>query len=235
MEPLRIKYSFQFRDGRKIDYEIALERESFRLLEPPAPNDPPSWTALDVEKCPNCPLSSETTPQCPVALRLSSLIDVFKNESSHEEVGVRVDTEERTYLKQCKTQEALFSLFGLIMATSGCPVMNYLRPMARFHLPFSSIEESIIRSVSMHLFRQYFIKKNGGDPDYELKELDQKYEEIQKVNLGVSRRLQHMVSRADATQNTVTAFHSISKMLSISINKNLMNYQYLFTDDKSQT
>lgn len=233
MGPLRIKYSFQFRDGRKIDYEIALERESFRLLEPAAPKEPPAWTALEVEKCPNCPLSAETTPQCPVALRLSSLIDVFKNESSHEEVGVRVDTEERVYLKQCKTQEALFSLFGLIMATSGCPVMNYLRPMARFHLPFSSVEESIIRSVSMHLFRQYFIKKNGGTPDYELKELDQKYEEIQKVNLGISRRLQHMVSRADATQNTVTAFHSISKMLSISINKNLMNYQYLFTDDKA--
>ena len=37
------------------------------------------------------------------------------------------------------------------MALSGCPVLEQLKPMARFHLPFASVEETIYRAASMYL------------------------------------------------------------------------------------
>lgn len=163
-----------------------------------------------------------------MALRLESLMDVFKDEISHHRVEVTVKTTERTYLKDVALQEALGALFGLVMATSGCPVMNYLKPMARYHLPFASMEESIVRSVSMHLLRQYYASLKGQAADFSLKSLDEKYSEIQNVNLGLNKRISTIMKKGDASNNTVAAFHAISKLLSLSIQRNLQNYAYLF-------
>ena len=55
----------------------------------------------------------------------------------------------------------VFSLIGIYMVTSGCPIMDKLRPMARFHLPFASTEETIYRAISTYLLGQYFLEQKG--------------------------------------------------------------------------
>ena len=58
-------------------------------------------------------------------------------------------------------QMGVSSLLGVIMTTSGCPIMAQLKPMVRFHLPFASLEETIFRMVSMHLVAQYLRHQDG--------------------------------------------------------------------------
>jgi len=84
-----------------------------------------------------------------VAKNLFNTVEYFKNAPSFEKAEVYVETPERTYYKNTSLQDGLFSIFGVIMATSGCPPLDFLRPMARFHLPFSTLEETMIRSSSM--------------------------------------------------------------------------------------
>lgn len=225
---LQIEYRFEFEDRRCEEYTVELDSETIQIVSPPVQENLPEWTKLECEKCECCPLKSDTNRHCPMAVHISGLVDRFKDESSHSKVKVLVKTSEREIFKETSMQVGLFSLFGLIMATSGCPVTDFLRPMARFHLPFANMEESIIRSVSLYLLRQYFKARSGGQPDYELKGLDEHYEKLQKVNLGMSKRLQKIPKSADATQNTVTSFHAISQMLCMSISRNLSSYQKLF-------
>lgn len=53
-------------------------------------------------------------------------------------------------------QIGLYSLLGLVMATSGCPHLDFLRPLALHPLPFSSIHETVFRVSSSYLTEQYF-------------------------------------------------------------------------------
>ena len=75
---------------------------------------------------------------------------------SHEMVTVTVRTDERTFTKETMIQHGLSPLVGIIMTTGGCPIMEHLKPMVRFHLPFASLEETIFRMVSMYLMVQYY-------------------------------------------------------------------------------
>lgn len=81
-------------------------------------------------------------------------------------------TEDRAYLKVASLQEGLQGIFGLIMATSGCPHMDFLKPMARFHMPFSSSIETMVRTTSLYLLKQYFNLKDGKPADFLLKGLE---------------------------------------------------------------
>ena len=62
---------------------------------------------------------------------------------------------------------AIRSLIGLIMALSGCPHMEFFKPLARFHLPWASLEETTLRSASIYLLMQFF--KNPGKNQLENK------------------------------------------------------------------
>ena len=110
---------------------------------------------------------------CPVALNIQGLVEAFRESRSHESVEVTVTTAERTFSKATTLHEGISSLLGLIMATSGCPIMERLKPMARFHLPFASLEETTYRMLSMYLVAQLFVKRSGGTPDWDLEELGQ--------------------------------------------------------------
>tara|TARA_B100000686_G_scaffold86198_1_gene93073 strand:- start:90 stop:251 length:162 start_codon:yes stop_codon:yes gene_type:complete len=48
-------------------------------------------------------------------------------------------TDERCYVEHTTMTEAVSSLLGIYMVTSGCPVMDKLRPMVRFHLPLATV------------------------------------------------------------------------------------------------
>jgi len=194
----------------------------------------PFWTELDCCKCSICPLSKDKNPHCPIAANISDLVEHFKEIRSIEQVRIKVITAERTYLKEGTIQRGLSSIFGLIMATSGCPIMNFLKPMARYHLPFSTDEETIVRSVSMYLLRQYFIAKKMKEPDLSLEKLDKSYSKVQEVNRGICNRISKAIieskSRGDAASNAVIILDSFSQLLMMEIEQKLDSLALLFEE-----
>jgi hypothetical protein len=138
-----------------------------------------------------------------------------------------VEKSERRYRKQLHQQEGLFGLVGLIMATSDCPFMEFLRPMARFHLPFSTLKETTIRAVSFYLLRQYFVAKKGGHPDYDLIELQKHYEALEQVNLGMATRIRS-ISKADAETNSIVILDTFAQMLSEQLTNKLPDLEKMF-------
>ena len=150
------RYVFTFKNGPEKEYIIRLDKKTLRLIQPE--DRPPSpWAALKSFKCPNCPLDESEHEFCPTATDIIELTDYFKNRDSIEEVEVLVETQERKYLKQVPLHVGLSSLLGIYMVTTGCPVLEKLKPMVRYHLPFASIEETTYRSITMYLLAQFFL------------------------------------------------------------------------------
>ena len=50
-----------------------------------------------------------------------------------------------------------------------------------FHLPFSSDEETIVRTTSMYLLKQFFEHKRGKIPDFNLEKLWEQYKKIDRL------------------------------------------------------
>jgi len=161
VNPIKIVYDFSFPDGGSKTYTVELDRATLSY-RPSASEQPPAWARLENNQCGHCPLEPAEHPYCPVATNLATLVEFFKDKASVAEATVTVTTEERTYVKRLPLQRGIFGIF--VMATSSCPYMDFLKPMARFHLPFSSVEETIVRSVSLYLLKQYFVAKRGGHP-----------------------------------------------------------------------
>ncbi|NQZ60502.1 MAG: hypothetical protein HRT88_23895, partial [Lentisphaeraceae bacterium] len=65
-------------------------------------------------------------------------------------------------------QEGVRSLRGLIMAASNCPILGRMRPLAKHHLPFSELEEMLVRMSGAYLISQYLNKENNEESDWEL-------------------------------------------------------------------
>lgn len=153
-------YDIQLEDGQRTCFRIALDPATLTML-PTSPEPYPPWTQLTYNQCKCCPLSPPTHLYCPIAVNITELVDRFKDILSHKNCLVVCETIDRTYSKKTSAMEGLTSVFGIVMATSNCPVMNFLKPMARFHLPFSSVEETTARSTSLFLLSQYFEYKKG--------------------------------------------------------------------------
>ena len=221
METFNFHYKFKFGDGRKKEFTARLEKETLNLIVPKE-SSPPEWTRLEHCQCPNCPLDTRKHPHCPVALNLSDLIDSFKDEISTEKVSLSIEAEERTYLKTTSVQKGLSSLMGIYMVTSGCPILDQLKPMARFHLPFATVEETLYRALSMYLLAQYFVYKRGRKPDWDLKNLKKIYNDIRLVNRSFSKRLKS-VQPEDALPNAVVILNNFADSLVFSIDKNAIS------------
>jgi hypothetical protein len=136
-EPLRIRYRFDLPDGSQKTLDFSFDAATFKLQNPP-PADPPFWTELKFNRCSNCPLKEQEHPHCPAALQMASALEPLKALVSFDTVGVTVLQPERKVYAETTVQQAMSSVFGLIMATAGCPWTDRLRPMARFHLPFAA-------------------------------------------------------------------------------------------------
>ncbi|MDF1590068.1 MAG: hypothetical protein P1P89_01030 [Desulfobacterales bacterium] len=222
----RISYEFCFESGDSKHFHADLDADTL-IIAAPDPTNAPGWTRLDFKPCPCCPLQKEKHPHCPIALNIASVVDSFKNTLSYETCAVRCVTPERIYLKNTSLMEGLSSLLGLIMAASSCPIMALFRPMARFHLPFSSVEETTVRAVSLYLLRQYFIHKSKRVVDLDLKKLQNHYETIQNLNTGLLERIRGL-HQSDADRNAICIFHSLSQLLSTEIDTDLCSLNYLF-------
>ena len=225
MEPIRIQYHFNFEDKFQEKVEIILDRQTLRSK--PGSKKPKKWTNLEFCQCENCELKKDSSPQCPIAANLDHIIDKFSKRKSFEIVQVRVETEERTYEKKVALQQGLGSLIGIIMVTSGCPTMEILKPMVRFHLPFATIEETTFRAASFFMLAQYFRNRKNKKIDLELEALLKGYQEIQKVNIGITDRLRS-TSEIDAGTNAIVLLDIFAKTLPTSILDGLMDIEYIF-------
>jgi hypothetical protein len=210
--PRRITYEFTLSQGTVWRYDLDFDDQN-RLI-PPVPKGPPRpWTNLEFEQCPHCPLQPADSPQCPVARNIECIVEDSKETVSHARASVCVVTPERTYSKDCTTQEGLGSLFGLIMACSGCPHLDWLRPLARFHLPFSDPDETLFRVLSLQ-----FVESFLGASTMNLTEctevINQRYGKVEKVNKAFIQRIRSY-SRADADKNALAALDLFAQFFAL--------------------
>jgi hypothetical protein len=227
VEPLQFFYVFQFPDGTERRFAVNLNAATLELM-PAAQVPRPEWTKLAYHQCERCPLA-DTVTHCPIAVNLSSLVESFKDSLSFEGTTVTVQAHQRTYSKQTTLQQGLSSIIGIYMVTSGCPVMDQLRPNVRFHLPFASSEETIYRAVSMYLMVQYFRMRRGEAPDWTLQHLAEVYKGVWLVNKGITQRLANASSK-DANVNAVIVLSMFGSNLDDFLEDSLKEIEPLFSD-----
>ena len=227
-----VEYTFIFADGSERSFKVDLNRISTPL---PRNSEHPFWTALEFNQCPSCPLKDNGRNHCPPALDLEEVMKVFGNVVSHDQVTVRVVAAERTYVKQCDVQTGLRAMVGLIMSTSGCPVLSRLRGLARMHLPFASMQETVFRTVGAYLVRQYFVSQAGGQPDWKLDGLTHYMNELQEVNRSFKRRL-NVAAQEDASLNVLGTLVYVAMGVADSVDyqlNNLKDYQLFGPENPS--
>ncbi len=222
-----IQYTFNLKSGKVLRFEIDPDRVYSRE-EDEKPHA--GWTKLGFHQCDNCPLSAEKTQHCPPAVDLQKVIEDFSEISSVETARVEVKSPQRETWKECDVQTGLNSMMGLLMATSGCPVLSHLKNLANFHLPFSTYEDTLFRTVGGYLIKQFFICKRGGKPDMDLKGLDDFYRALGVVNSCFVERI-NATAKEDASSNAVVIYWSISSIVNASIEDQLMNEKKLFAPD----
>lgn len=226
-EVLTFRYKFNFENGVTKEFAVRLDKRTFQLLTEPK-TDHPDWTQLEFNKCSNCPLDPATHKYCPIAVNIVDIISFFKDLISYEKTYMAIENEHRTYIGKVSLQEGIKSLIGLYMVTSGCPVMDKLRPMVLIHVPFPTLRESIYKLISMYLLAQYFIGKQGKIPDWSLKKLVELCNEIQIVNRSFFKRIREQKVK-DASLNAIVALDSSAVYTASSIeDDNLDEIRELF-------
>lgn len=209
-----------------VNYRFELANRApveFRVTDQPAETDQanlPNWTRLEYCKCSNCPLTAADSARCPAAVEILPVVTAFQAEDAYQKVSVVVQDERRTYSKSTALEEALRSLLGLKMATSGCPVLSELKPMAVHHLPFANNEEFILRSVSHFLLQQYLAKRNEEQPDWALKGLVARNQRLQLVNQALWQRI-NAVCEGDSNLKALLNFFSMASSVSFSLESQL--------------
>jgi hypothetical protein len=222
-QALRIRYQFDLPDGSKKHVDLNFSAVDFRLANP-TPANPPFWTELKFSQCANCPLSAAEHPHCPAALHMAPVVESLKELVSFDTVGVTVTQPERTVHAETTAQQAMSSVLGLIMATSGCPWTDRLRPMARFHLPFASELETVYRSVCMFLLAR---ELGGGGIAPGFAQLHRLYDSLHVVNRDMSRRL-GAATRTDPARNAMALLDSYTTLLPAAIESSLEELKPLF-------
>jgi len=224
---MKIDYHFTFEDGTREVFKVNLDAESLNII--PSDNQArPEWARIANCRCQHCQLDQNGVQYCPIAVNTSDVVNFFKAYTSHDKVQVLVISEDRFYGKKTTVQKALSSLLGVYMAASGCPSMERLKPMVRFHLPFATVEETVFRSVSAYLLGQYFLKKQGKQADMDLVQLAGFYKGIQMVNRAMTERLRGVVGK-DAVNNAVICLDMFAKELPYAIEDSLEELRGLFS------
>lgn len=223
---IKISYRFNFPETKEnpIIYNIGIDEKTGKYL-PLEKADPAAdrWSALDFHQCENCTMKKEGHPICPMAKGIFDLVYFFKDSVSFKKSQVVVDTVQRTYSKNCSVQEGLFSIFGLIMAISGCPHMEFLRPLARYHLPFATFEETLYRTASNHLLKEYFEKNKVVSLDG----LAKLYQEVETVNHGMIARI-GQVAKADCDKNAVVILNTFAQLIEMEVSSDFSSLKDFF-------
>ena len=197
----RITYRFFVSTDYTLAVDLAFDAKTYRLAIP-ASAPRPEWARLANNCCPNCTLAADCD-YCPSALGIAMFLPLFESKVSHEKAVIEVETPLRTIVSKSTFQTGMASLIGLVCATSGCPLTRFLRPMARFHTPFSDEQETLYRSFSSWLLISYVqMKLGGGDDAISLDGLKRHYQGLSVMNSCLAERLRKGVTR-DAALNAV--------------------------------
>ncbi|SHL10979.1 hypothetical protein SAMN02745216_04626 [Desulfatibacillum alkenivorans DSM 16219] len=218
-----IKYAFEYTDGAMMYYELdenAYYPEAGTVLEG-------EWLNLEEFKCRICTIDPETHPQCPAAMALWPVLRDFGHRISHEPVNVQVDWTDVHLEAVTSTQQAVRSMVGLMLALCRCPVMEKLRPMAHFHLPFADAAHTQFRVLGMYLIAQYLRENSGMEPDWTLEGLLQNYRELQHANRRLAERIR-AASETDAAVNGLIILDALAQSVEMGINQNLKKLRPLF-------
>jgi hypothetical protein len=210
---MNYEYVFTMGDGSTRQFRVEVDRPP---AAPPGTRVPAAWTALQFKQCFNCPLNPDQVAYCPAALDFEEIANRFRDANALESVTVEVKTAERTYVKYCDVQTGLRALLGLVMATSACPITAQMKSLAYYHLPFATTEETLFRAVSAFLMKQYFLKKDGGEPDLQLAGLNRLYTDLGVVNHCFKARLD-AAGQKDANINAINTLNFQSAAVASSL------------------
>ena len=229
------RYVFKFGNGDRKEFVIHLDPGSLEYIRE-SEAKPPEWARLGFSQCEGCPLGT-TKEYCPVAVNLVDVVTTFQDRESFEPAEVVIETAQRTYTKNVALQKGISSLLGILMSTSNCPIMDNLRPMTRFHLPFATTVETFYRMISMYITAQFIRSRKGLTPDWELKKLLDIYKKVASVNKGISQRLVNASSK-DANVNAVVILHSFGDGISFFVESGLEDIEGMFrqylSDDQNE-
>lgn len=208
---ISISYLFDFGNNNVKNFEALLNSSSLSLVLPKT-YEIPSWA-----KAFRCSQFSQVTADsqcCSICINISHLIEEFKTFASVSPCTISVYSKERNYSLKSDVQKGLSSLLGLYMATSDCPFLGFLRPMARFHLPFASTEETIFRSAGSYLIGQYFKARKNNRADFELNRLPETYIKVSKINYDIIQHLRKNYYTHDAYANSLVILDNFARMIS---------------------
>ncbi len=226
MKNIEIEYRFNIEGEQSDSYKVILDPVSLQTIED-GMKALPDWTKLTFQQCENCPLGSSTTAYCPAAVNMVLLVERFNQLLSYDSTTVMVITAERNVYHQTTVQRGICSLMGLLMASSGCPQTAFFKPMARFHLPFASTDETIWRATSTYLLAQYFQQQEGRSPDLCFQGLSEIYDRIQTVNHAFAKRLRS-ACRHDSMINAIILLDMFAKSMPTAIEASLEDIRHLF-------
>lgn len=223
----KLVYSFYLEGDQKEVFVLELDPVTLEVVDKIS-TPLPDWTRLEYHQCPHCPLQAVGHSHCPLAASIAGVVKQFQHIISYDEIFLQVETNERMTTQKTTTQRALSSFMGVVMAVSGCPHTSFFKPMARFHLPLASEEETIYRSTSMYLLAQYFRLREGFAPDFSLTGLNNIYKNIQTVNSSIIERLRK-ASTADSSTNAIIILDMYARIMPYVIEDALEDIRYLFT------
>jgi len=226
MEYLSVQYCFILEDGDRPTFNLKIDPQTMELVNN-RPSHLPPWTELTFHQCPNCPLTPQTHPQCPLSLNLVNIVNTSGKLASYDRIRVEVTTTDRFIAQDTTAQKGISSMMGLIIATSGCPHTAAFKPMARFHTPLSSVEETVYRAASMYLLAQYFLIQEGESADLKLDGLTNIYRNIQLINESIAERLR-AGSQTDSSVNALILLDMYARHLPIVIEDSLHDMRHLF-------
>jgi len=233
MEDLEIQYRFQLEDGQEEVFQFRLDPIDLET-DPSCFGELPEWTRLEFHQCVNCPLELKSGACCPAAVNMVGLVGRFTELLSHDRTSVVVSTCERVICAETTIQRGICSLMGLLMATSRCPMTGFFKPMARFHLPFASTQETIWRATSTYLLAQYFKQQEGGDPDLIFAGLSRIYNDIQIVNVSFAKRLRSACNN-DSMVNAIILLDMFAQSMPSAIDESLEEIRHLFVPYLTQS
>lgn len=212
-----VTYLFRLEDGAEHRFDVAIDRPTAA----PA-RGLPAWTALEQNQCPHCPLPQAPGAVCPAAADLVPIVSRFSALASFARAEVSVVTPEREVRKRTDVQTALSGLMGLILASSGCPILRRLRPLAQTHLPFTPQSETLYRVAAMHLFGCFL----RGEPA-SLDGLRHFFDDLDRLDHAFAERLRD-AAKNDASLNALLMLHARALMVSLSLDKGLKEIRRWF-------
>jgi len=226
MANFEISYCFKFGELRQEKIDLVIDLQTIEMINRPV-QDLPEWTRLEFEQCPHCPYQRQEVSRCPVAVSLIDVVRRFEGVMSYDRVDLEVIMAERKTSQNIEAQKGISSLLGLLISTSGCPHTSYFKPMARYHLPLASSDETIFRATGMYLMAQYFLKKMGKRVDCDLQGLTRIYRNMHILNVSIAERMRS-ATRTDSSINAVIVLDIFTHTINFVIDDHLQEIQHLF-------